>query len=448
MRYLVFLCCLLVTDAVASITGMTNNSAVVGSQHLSTTITSNGTFVQAASPNGNVYEIRLQQGGNIIPLADANNNPNALFMNVNITSPTSMDMTDFAIPYNAVPGAYTLVVGYLDPLLQFQGFSCSSYDSLQGAFTVLPPDGYIQGTVYEDLNRNGIQDPGEANAGNGSVRILPGGATYPVGANGTYSIPVSNGNYSVVWIYDSNDRRFVSSALDTIPVTVNNGNVTGNDFGVYRKLRFCSPNQLVSGRQNLLTIVADTLFSPGTSGTYSISLTRNFSNYATTYWSSITNIDSNTASCRMTVPMISGTYDLKVYISGTNIRYPGTHILRNAVTVVPSTATISGKVYFDSNQNKAYDAGEPNMVHQRTVLLPDNIYTYSGMNGNYFFGSLPANHTVYWDSAFVSGYTLSTDSESYTFYNAGPVFRQRLRHLLDTSTLLPPALFLRHPTAL
>lgn len=419
MRYLSALLCLVTFNVTAGITGMTNNSAVVGTQHLNTTITSTGTFVQASSPNGNIYQIRLQQGSNVIYLADANYNPNTLFMNVNVSNPSTVDLTDFAIPYNAALGTYTLVVGYLDPLLQFQGYPCSSYDSLQGAFTVLAPDGYIQGTVYDDLNRNGVRDPGENAIMNGTVRLLPGGTDYPIDANGTYSIPASNGNYSIVWNYNYSDRRFLSSANDTIQVTVNNGNATGNDFGVYRKLRFCSPTQLIAGRQNLLTVIADTLFMPGTTTTYSISLKRNQSSYANTYASNITNIDSNTASCRMTVPSISGTFDLQVYISGTANN--GIHLLPNAVTVIPSTATITGGTYFDSNLNGVFDSGEPRMYGQRLTLLPDNIYAFSGLNGNYSIGALPGSHTVAWDSTFLSGFTLSSDSASYTFYNSTPV---------------------------
>ncbi|MFM2135888.1 MAG: hypothetical protein RL021_1288 [Bacteroidota bacterium] len=420
MRYLILLFCLQTSNVFAAVTGMTNNSAVVGAQHLNTTITSNGTFVQAASPNGNVYEIRLQQGSNVIYLADFNSNPNALFSNVSVSNPTTVDLTDFSIPFNAALGTYTLVVGYLDPLLQFQGYPCSSYDSLQGAFTVLPPDGYIQGTVYDDQNKNGQRDAGENGVNNGTILLQPGGISYPLDASGNYSIPVSNGNYSVTWNFNYNDRRFLSSSTSTFQVTVNNGNVTGNDFGVFRKLQFCSPNLLVSGRINLLTVVGDTLFSPGTNNVYSISLQR-IGQYCTAYNSSITVVDSSTASARINIQSgRSGVFDLFVqFTSGPNY---GVHILPGAATIVLPTATVSGTTYYDSNQNGVYDAGDSPLRGQRTKLMPDSVYAYSGFNGAYSIGALAGSHTISWDStAFLNLWTLSSDSASYTYFSSSPV---------------------------
>lgn len=53
---------LLSTAANAQLTGMSPNQAI-HNQTLQTTITSNGLFVQAMSPNGNVFQIFLKQGG-------------------------------------------------------------------------------------------------------------------------------------------------------------------------------------------------------------------------------------------------------------------------------------------------------------------------------------------------------------------------------------------------
>jgi uncharacterized repeat protein (TIGR01451 family) len=410
----------LALPATASLTGMSNTGAVVGAQHLNTTITSTGDFVQAFSPNGNVYQIRLQQGSNVIYLADFNTNPNPLLFNVSVANSTTVDLTDFSIPYNAALGTYTLVVGYLDPLLQFQGIPCSSYDSLQGAFTVLPPDGYIQGTVYDDLNRNGQRDAGENGVNNGTILLQPGGVAYPPDASGNYSIPVSNGTYSVSWSYTSGDRRYLSSANSSYQVTVNNGNVTGNDFGIYRKLQFCSPNLLVSGRVNLLTVIGDTLFSPGTNNVYSISL-RRIGQYCTAYNSAITIVDSNTASARINIQSgRSGVFDL--FVQFTNGPNYGVHILPGAATIVLPTATVSGTTYYDSNQNGVYDAGDSPLRGQRTKLMPDSVYAYSDFNGAYSIGALAGSHTVSWDStAFLNLWTLSSDSASYTFFNSAPV---------------------------
>lgn len=409
----------LTTNAVGQLTGMTNNSAVVGTQHLNTTITSNGSFVQAASPNGNINEIYLRQGGTLIRMADWYSTGN-MWNAVNIIDPNTVDVTDFNIPATAPTGNYTLYVGYLDPLLQLQFYPSSSFDSLPNAFTVLPPDGYIQGSIYNDLNKNGVRDAGEFGVNNGSLTLNPGGTLFYPDNIGNFSIPVSNGNYSITWNPTNNDRRYLTSATATYNVTVNFNNATGNDFGLKRKVLSISPSQIIDGTQSRLTILTDSLFLPGSNFSY-FSLDPTTGNYFVTTGGNLSVTDVNTGSALVSAPIgRTGVCLAIVYIAnGPNYGY---HFSDSMVTITPSPATISGKIYFDANSNGQYDTiVDIPLRNQRVHLMPDDTYAYTDGAGLYRIGALYGPHTISWDPVAGNTFVLSSDSASFTFTSSGPV---------------------------
>lgn len=411
-KVIVFLTAILIHfNSDATITGMSPNSGVVGTNHLNTTITSNGTFVQAASPNGNVYEIGLRQGGTYYSLADGYYNY-TIYQNTTIVDPNTLQLTDFSLPYNAPTGSYTLVVGYLDPMFQMIQPQSQSYDSLQNAFTILPPDGYLQGTIFEDINQNGQRDAGEPPFVSGQLLLNPGGTYYSLTATGDFSIPVSNGNYTVTYVRSSGDVAYVTSDSIQYTVTVNAANVTGLDFGVHRKLTGIFPNQVVAGQQVRITVVGDTLFSPGTNLLYSLQLRRTGSTI-TTYYTNITVIDTATASALVSIPVsAAGMYSAWAYISGGV--YSGQHYLANCLTVLPPTGFFSGHIYFDSNNNGVQDPGEAPLSYQRLHLMPDDAYGYTDANGNYAIGAAAGTHTVSWAPASGSTFVLSSPNASWT----------------------------------
>ncbi len=400
------------------LTGMSNTSTVVGRTVLNTTITSNNAFIQGATPNGNVYQIELRQGSTILNLADGYSTWN-VYSIVNVTSPSSLILSTFSIPYNAPLGSYSLYVGYQDSLLQGSTPSSSYFDSLPNAFTVLPPDGYIQGTVYDDLNLNGQRDPGEPGIQNGAIRIDAGSMNYPPLTDGTFSIPQDNGTHTVTFTRAGYDTRYVTG-VSSYSATINNSNSTGNDFGVRRKLRFAVPNQVIAGQQISLTLIADTLFSPGTTYLYYVTFTKmsgggNFYIYS----NNISITDSNTASLLVSIPpSASGSYKAIVNIySGT---YYGYHYLDSVFTVIPSTASISGKTYFDQNNNGLYDAGEGGIGSQRVHLMPDDAYAFADRTGNYNIGAIPGSHTISWNPPGSTTFIMGTGPSSYTFTNTSP----------------------------
>lgn len=407
------------SSASAQLTGMTNNSAIVGTQHLNTTITSNGSFVQASSPNGNINEIYLRQGGTVIRMADWSFIGN-MWNAVNIIDPNTVDVTDFGIPATAPTGNYTLYVGYLDPQLQIQQYPSSSIDSLPNAFTVLPPDGYIQGTVYDDKNKNGIQDAGENGVANGTITLNPGNILYNLNSAGFYSIPVINGNYTVTWNASSNDRRYLTSSTASYNVTINFNNSTGNDFGVKRKIISILPTQIIDGTQSRLTILTDSLFISG--GTFSYLVLDPAIGSA--FYSNGQNLsvtDVNTGSALIATPTgRTGVCNGYIYIQGgSNMGY---HFFDTLVTIVPSPATISGRIYFDANNNGLYDTiTDVPLRYQRVHLMPDDAYAYSDATGNYRIGALYGPHTISWDPVAGNTFVLSSDSASFTFTSSGPV---------------------------
>jgi len=74
--------------------------------------------------------------------------------------------------------------------LGFTAVLCSPSDSCF-------PSEVIGGTVFNDLNGNGLQDGGEGSFSNGVAEAQPGNYLSGVDINGNYSIPVDTGMYTV-----------------------------------------------------------------------------------------------------------------------------------------------------------------------------------------------------------------------------------------------------------
>lgn len=73
---------------------------------------------------------------------------------------------------------------------------------------------------------------------------------------------------------------------------------------------------------------------------------------------------------------------------------------------------ITGTVYYDANQNGIKDVGENGMWQQLLLLLPDSIYTFTDMNGDYSF----LVNTGIYNVSYVPGvnFQLASDSASFT----------------------------------
>jgi uncharacterized repeat protein (TIGR01451 family) len=398
----------------AQLTGINPNQGVHG-QTLTTTITANNIFIQTSSPSGNISQINLIKGVDVINVFD-------IFNGFNFTT-TVMDpntvVTDVTIPLTAVAGLYDLEVITGDPMYPWQ--NPISY-SLPGVFTVIPPDGYVSGTAYKDLNKDGVKDVGEPGLSNLQVRLLPLNYILYTDANGNYNFPVANGSYSVVLIQPSNPYLFLTTSNDTLGVTINSSNSTGNDFGLKDALVSVTPAIGYQGVTSTHQFVSEEpIFHPGppnngnVSSVYFTSTGTNFS-VSNTF---VTVIDSYTVQISVAVPVSATitTYTVRIY---TNSGFAGNHYLYGQFNVQAAPSYVSGRVFFDQNMNKIYDSGEPGINGAKTTLMPANSIAFSDNAGNYLFGTLGGQQTVSYAS-IIAGLTLFTDSASYTFNATGNI---------------------------
>src|SRR6185436_2787809 len=150
----------------AQLTGM--NPAFAGpGQTLQTTVTGPGLFLQGSSPSGNIFSVYLTNGPTSLALFDWGN---FIWNNLTVLSTDEFITDYFNVPITATPGNYllTVVTGDLfNPWWNQQTYT------LPNAFTVLPPDGFINGNIYSDINQNGIKDAGEQGVQYQTVTILP-----------------------------------------------------------------------------------------------------------------------------------------------------------------------------------------------------------------------------------------------------------------------------------
>jgi uncharacterized repeat protein (TIGR01451 family) len=387
---------------------MIPNQITLGTQTLTTTITANNLFVVSSSPSGNLNEAYLYQGAQQIPLW-------SVFSGVNATvnSTDSCTIQNATIPINAQTGLYNLVVKTQDAFGQV-----ITQDTLPSAFTILPPDGYLQGTVYEDINLNGQRDGSEPGLDNFTITLQPAIQYFYSAVNGNFLIPVSNGVHTVTILNNYTNLMFLSSDSASYTVTMNNANIGGLNFGMRRGLTGLAPVQSVAGRTINFTATSRRLFNGTGTGNISFGYLQKF-NQSYYYLTSINVVDSNTVNFSVNLPTNAplGSYDLSIYLSSSS----GYHILPSCFTVVPYDAFLQGNIYFDINQNGLKDTLEPGLPNERVNILPDSGAGFSSQNGDYSIAVLNGNHTVSWTPTPTSIFQLSSDSAAFSVNNTGTV---------------------------
>lgn len=393
----------------AQLTGMTPGSGVQGTS-LQTTITGNGIFVQAMSPPGNIFDIRLKQGGNIIPLFDWWN----LWYTATVVDPNTA-VVDFTIPMGAVLGMYDLEVTTGDV---WDPWSNQITYTLPSAFQVNAPDGYITGTVYRDYNRNNVKDAGEPAMSGVTLILQPGNIQNTTNASGNYSYPVANGTYQVYVYSNYGDYLFPTGPNDTLTATVNNNNSPGNDFGMEGALISVTPTTGFRGINTLHQFVADRpIFTPGAGANGNVYY--GYLNSTPTVYipaASITVIDSFTIQANINITanvQLGNDKDVRFLINGS---FYGWHYLRGALDIVDPPYYVTGNIFFDSNQNKLKDTGEPGIGYGKVTMTPDNSIAFSDNTGNFQVGSLGGSQVLTYDpnTTASAGLVLFTDSASYT----------------------------------
>ncbi len=403
---------LVITSVKAQLTGMSPSQAIHG-QYLTTTITSNNLFIQTSSPSGNFYEAYLQQGAYIIPIFDFWSGgwwPTLFVQDGNTTT------ADISIPPTAPTGAYDLHVTLGDP---FYPYYNQVFYTLPAAFTVLPPAGYITGTVYEDLNLNGVKDVGEPPLSGQTVVLTPGSISVNTDVSGNYSFPAANGTYTVTLQAPYLPYMFGTSPA-ALSVTVNNANAPNNNFGRRHVLSSITPNIGYRGMTKMHQIVSDyPIFVPGANINGNVVQVRVMSTPnlipATT---SINVIDSFTVWVTISIPPTAATasnIDIRIL---TYTPYYGYHYLKQKFNIQAPPAFVSGTMFFDQNQNKIMEATEPRIPGVKTQLYPDSSIAFSDNAGNYTLGSLGGMQVLSLGNN-VPGLALFTDSVTYTFNATG-----------------------------
>jgi uncharacterized repeat protein (TIGR01451 family) len=355
------------------------NNAQVGTT-LTTTITGSGTFFQNSSPQGNVNSIYIQQGGSTY-YAD--------FFAIFATDDTHVDAS-IVVPGNAPLGSYNLYVEYFDPF-NFQFFTLP----LLNGIIVGPPDGYIQGKVFDDANGNGILDGGETGLAAQTVNVSTYGNT-TTDANGDFSVGVLNGSYTVSFVPNTSNYLYVPAPYpSSYPVIISSANSPGNDFATAHALVSVYPDSAYVGQTISVTISSNDLFTPGSVSNTGVSLSRT---QAPTGFNSVqvTYVDTNTIIAKFNVPnnvTYLGTYNIRVYNSSGLVGY---HYLNNGFTIVNAPIYMNGIVYYDADSNGVKAAGETGVGGGKLLLTPDSSYSFSDNNGNYSFGTTPGAHTITW----------------------------------------------------
>lgn len=402
---------LLAFSASAQLTGINPNTGFASQQNLATTITSSGLFQTSITPSGNIYEVILQQGANVITILDMmsygwGNSCTAIDAN-------TADLL-FNISGTAVTGVYDLKVTTTDPI--YWGTNLQTY-TLPACFTITPPDAYLSGKVYYDANFNGVYDAGDTGLSNQYLTLTPGNTSVYTDANGDYTFGVMNGTHTITWWNNSTTAYILNSDSASYTINVNSANQTGLDFGGIDGLVSASPGTAFQGQTLNAIVVSRDLFLTGPNPWGNIvyghwvDQSTGYSYYINS--NSFTVLDTNRAQILFNVPlnMPVGTFRLRLSIGN------GVWYLENALQVTAPPSYLTGHIFYDANNNGQFDTGELPIHSQKASLIPDNSFAFSDANGDFTFGAALGTHTLSWVST--SGQYVLSSQPSYSFTNTG-----------------------------
>lgn len=376
----------------AQLTSVAPSSAVQG-QQLQTTITSNGLFLQASTPSGNIHRIRLIKGVDDIDIF----NINSVYTEVTVLNADSLKAY-FQIPITAVPGLYDLTVETGDTLA---GSSSSASYTIPGAYNISIPDGFISGNAYDDLNKNGNKDIGELGLRYRTITCLPHEHLLLTDINGDYSFPVANGNYDVTVGNNIFYPHMFPTTPGIIPVTITNNNSTNNDFGLKNALQSISPDTGYQGVTTLHRFISEEpIFIPGPTASGNIYNVRGytFPQFSLSASSnSIFVIDSFTVDVLLKIPInatIADSIDIRIETHTIPPYGSHQHFLRKKLTVVGADGAVSGKLYNDLNRNGIQDTSENGIAFGTIKVGPSNYNVTTDNSGNFIIPLQNGNFTL------------------------------------------------------
>src|SRR6185436_16991890 len=123
--------------AIASITPNQSNAG----EALTTTLTCDNIFYQTSSPPGNLLNFNLPGVFNFTIPPDGY-----------VVLDQDTATVTFTVHGNAVPGIYDVAITVVSNIFPFDYITYIRPD----AFTIGPPDGYVDGTIYFDADTNGV----------------------------------------------------------------------------------------------------------------------------------------------------------------------------------------------------------------------------------------------------------------------------------------------------
>ncbi|MFN8310571.1 MAG: SdrD B-like domain-containing protein [Chitinophagales bacterium] len=357
----------------AQITNITPNQGTAG-YDVSTTITSSGIFLTSSSPQGNIQEILLRKATDSV-YANADS---TVVVNTNTAT------TFFHLPANIGTGVYNLIVRIADLFTH-----AITEFSLSNVFTINSPSATVSGTVYYDLNSNGVKDSGEPGLSGYRVQ-LTGSGNYGISdATGAYSIAASAGS-DVASIQLLADDTLETSGAVSYPITIVAGSNPGYNFGMKRSRYLISmtPTTGITGQVISASVTAMKAFKNGT--IYNASLYMGSTVFP---GFSFNVIDSNHASMffNLAGSAPTGKYSLNILVKSAVNNQIRSYHLDTAITITGPKGLISGYYYIDSNHNNVYDAGDYPIRNTSVSCIGTGLFqsVLTDSNGYYEFHSLP-----------------------------------------------------------
>ena len=287
--------------------------------------------------------------------------------------------------------------------------------------TGLYADASVSGTVFTDLNADGVEDGADPGLSGQTVELLSGStviATATTGANGSYTISnVTPGSYTVKVLAASGD---VFSTPSSDAVTLASGGSATLNAGEYA---LSTINGTVFADSN-----ADGIQEAGESGASGITV--ELLNGSTVLASTTTSANggysfANVVPGADTVKIIAPNGDLFSTNGGSGSE--NLTVISGSNTVINAgiygDATVSGTVFTDLNANGTQDQGEPGLAGQTVELLSGSTViatATSASNGSYTIGNItPGSYTVQVLPA--AGDVFSTASSDATTLTSGAV---------------------------
>lgn len=287
----------------------------------------------------------------------------------------------------------------------------------------------ISGTVFDDLNGDGVQGAGEGGV-SGALVMLNNGMKRTSGADGRYGFRVDPGTFTVT---ETDPTGYTSTTANAVVVNALKGAVATANFGD----RAIGGYGTIIGRVDLYE--HEDPPEPSGFGVPGVEIYLNTGERDTTSHLGrfAMLVPVNTYSITMDVP--AGYTSIGPTTVDRTLEFEGdTVMVVFGLIHAEETGTIAGTVFLDENEDGFYDAGEPGIA---SVMLSLNTgdTTLTDVEGGYSFTVVPGTYTVTEDD--LGGYVSTTinnvtdvrvGADSTTVVNFGDMLESELSFTVIT----------------